>query len=144
MSLEQAERNTGQPTSLAGASRFKPPPLLTQGTVPEGWGVPRVRHDKQPPATVPANSHHRGVVHVAEFFSNRLIEFSHQPDLWQLTQVPLHELSKFLTKRRHCLSMAAHVGKRDPRHDAARAQRYVVDVAARVNGTYRHRMHPRN
>jgi hypothetical protein len=72
-------------------------------------------------------------VHVAEFFSNRLIEFSHQPDLCQLTQVPLHELSKLLAERRHCLSMAAHVGKRDPRDDAARAQRYVVDIAARIN-----------
>src|SRR5919112_1117371 len=29
--LEQAERNTGPPTSLAGASRFKPSPLLTRG-----------------------------------------------------------------------------------------------------------------
>jgi hypothetical protein len=79
--LQQSQRNTGQPTSLAGASRFKPPPLLTQGTIPEGWGMSRVRHDKQPPATVPANSDHRRVVHVAQFVSDRLIELSHQPDL---------------------------------------------------------------
>ena len=98
----------------------------------------RVRHYKQPAAAVPADRDHRGVVHVAELFSNRLIEFSHQPDLRHLTQVPLHEISKLLAERRHCLSMAAHVGKRDPRDDAAGAQRYVVDIAARIDCTHRH------
>src|SRR5918992_2508482 len=140
--VEQAERNAGRPISLAGASRFKPAPFLTRGTVPERWGVSRVRHYKQPPAAVPADRDHRGVVHVAEFLSNRLIEFPHQPDLCQLAQVPLHGLSKLLAERRHCLSMAAHVGKRDPRDDAARAQRYVVDIAAPINWPHRHRMHP--
>ena len=83
-------------------------------------------------------------MHVAEFFSNRLIEFAHQCDLCQLTQVPLHELSKLLSERRHCLSMAAHVGKRDPRDDAARAQRELVDIPVRINWPHRYRMHPRS
>jgi hypothetical protein len=73
-------------------------------------------------------------MHVAEFFLNRLIEVSHQRSLRQFTQVPLHELSKLSAERRDCLPMAAHIGKRDPRHDAARAQRYVVDVATVSSG----------
>jgi hypothetical protein len=83
--------------------------------------VSRVRQHEQPPAAVPADSDHGRVMHVAEFFLNRLIEVSHQRTLRQLTQVPLHELSKLSAERRDCLSMAAHIGKRDPRHDAARS-----------------------
>jgi hypothetical protein len=44
--------------------------------------VPRVRHYYQPPMAVPPDRHHRGVVPVAKFFSNRLIEIPHQCNLF--------------------------------------------------------------
>src|SRR5687767_11271892 len=42
--VEQAERNASRPIALAGASRLKPAPFLTGGTVPERWGC-SFRHD---------------------------------------------------------------------------------------------------
>jgi hypothetical protein len=60
-------------------------------------------------------------VPAAKFISNRLIKIPHQCDLFQVAKVALHELSEILAKHCHCLSMAAHVGKRDPRDDATRA-----------------------
>jgi hypothetical protein len=77
----------------------------------------------------------------AKFFSNRLIETPHQRDLFQVAKVPMHELSELLAEYRHCLSMSAHISKRDPRDNATRAQRHVVDIAASVT-SHRHRIHP--
>jgi hypothetical protein len=45
------------------------------------------------PAAVPTDSDHHGVVQVVAFFSNHPIEISHQPDMHQRTQLPLHDLS---------------------------------------------------
>jgi hypothetical protein len=81
-------------------------------------------------------------VPVSKFFSNRLIEIPHQFDLLQSAKVPLHELSELLAEHRHCLSVTAHIGKSDPRDDATRAHRHVVDIAATLTWPYRHRMHP--
>jgi len=71
--------------------------------------------------SVPTDRHHRGVVPFAKFFSNRLIEIPHQCHLFQGSKVPLHELAEFLGEHRHCLAVSAHVGKRDPRDNATRA-----------------------
>jgi hypothetical protein len=83
--------------------------------------VPRVCHYHQTPTAVPPDRHHRGVAPVPKFFSNRLIEFPHQCDLFQRAKVPVHELSELLAEHCHCLSVAAHIGKRDPRDAATRA-----------------------
>ena len=102
----------------------------------------RIRHHKQAPAAVPADRYHRGVVHVVEFLSNRLIEIPHEPDLFQCEKVSLHEFLKLLAQRHHGQSMPAHVGKRDTRDDAIGAERNVMDIAASVARAGRYGMHP--
>ena len=140
---EQTERHAGEPLSLAGALCFEPAPFLARGAIPQRWRMTRVCHHKQPSTGVPTDRDHRGVVHVIEFFPHRTIEILHQSDLCQLTQIPLHELSKRVAERRHCVPMAAHISKRDPGDVTTRTQRYVMDIAARVTRSRWHCMHPR-
>ena len=42
---------------------------------------------------------------------------------------------------RHCVAMAAHNSQRNPGEEAARARRYVVDIAARITWPFWHLMH---
>jgi hypothetical protein len=57
-------------------------------------------------------------VAIAKLLTDRLIEFSHQCDLLRRTEVSLHELLKLPAEGRYSLAVAAHIGQRNPRHDA--------------------------
>ena len=56
--------------------------------------------------------------------------------------MPVSYPAGILAEHRHCLSVTAHIGKSDPRDDATRAHRHVVDIAATLTWPYRNRMHP--
>jgi hypothetical protein len=92
---------------------------------------------------MPPDRDHSCIVSAGKFFSNSLIEIPHQRDLFQVGKALLHELAELLAEHRHCLSMAAQIGKRDPRDYATRAHRHVVNIASSVTWPRRHRMHPR-
>ena len=83
--------------------------------------MPRARHCYQTPTAVPTDCYHRGVVPLAELLSNRLIEVLHQRGLLNKAKVALHEFSQLLAEQCHCLSVAAHICKSDPRDDATGA-----------------------
>jgi hypothetical protein len=53
-------------------------------------------------------------VPISKFFSNRMIEISHQCYLFQIAKVLMHEFSELLAEHRHFLSVSAHIGKRYP------------------------------
>jgi hypothetical protein len=57
---------------------------------------------------MPPDCHHRGIVPSAKFFANRLVEISHQCDLFQIAQILMHQFSELLAEHRQLLSVAAH------------------------------------
>ena len=71
--------------------------------MPKRRRVSSVRHYCQTSASVKANRHHCGVMR-AQFCSN---------PLFKVEQVPTDEFPELLAEYRHCLSVAADIGKRD-------------------------------
>jgi hypothetical protein len=138
---QQTQRRAGHAPRDVGPVRLQPCPFSDRGTIPERWRMSGVRHDHQPSTPVPANRDHRGVV-AAKVFPQGAIQIAHQRNLLEIDQVHLHEVAELFAERGNRLAVAAHVRKRDPRHDAARADGCIVNIAAKVIGRDRHGVHP--
>ena len=76
--------------------------------------MPGIRHHQQTSTTVPSDGHHRRVVAAGEIFAKGLVQIPHQSNLFEVAEIDLHVVRELLSESRDCLSMAAHIGQRDP------------------------------
>ena len=88
------------------------------------------------------DSHHRGVVHAIELGLNGVVEVAHETRLLESGEVLLHERPKLGAQCHDRASVAAHVGKRDARDDAARTDGDVVNIPSRIVCASGNGVHP--